>query len=105
MKDYLRLFKFVIPHIGLFISAGVCMLFSAIFDGVSLTMIMPMADIVLTGKKIILPVKLPHFLAVLVDTLNSVPPLILLNYMVLLNKIEWEMPGLVLNKILFPLLF
>jgi len=82
MKDYIKLFKFVMPHLGLFIGAGVCMLFSAIFDGVSLTMIMPLADIILTGKKIVLPVALPQFLANFINTLNNIPPLLLLNYLV-----------------------
>jgi len=59
------------------------MIFSAIFDGVSLGMIMPVADIILTGKKIVLPVKLPVFLHGWVDFLNSIPPLTLLNYIVL----------------------
>jgi subfamily B ATP-binding cassette protein MsbA len=56
------------------------MAISAIFDGVSIGMIMPVADKVLTNKKIILPVKLPAFLSSLVDTINSIPALVLLNY-------------------------
>jgi subfamily B ATP-binding cassette protein MsbA len=80
MRDYIRLFKFIRPHLRLFIAASVCMAISALFDGVSIGMIMPVADKVLTNKKIILPVKLPAFLSGLVDTINSIPPLVLLNY-------------------------
>ncbi len=81
MREFLKLFKFIRPHAGLFALSGVCMILSAVFDGVSLGMIMPLADIILTGKKIVLPVKLPAFLSGWVDTLNSIPPLVLLNYM------------------------
>jgi subfamily B ATP-binding cassette protein MsbA len=65
---------------GLFLAAGVCMGFSAIFDGVSLAMIVPLSDKVLTNKQIILPTKLPPFLAGIVDKLNSIAPLAMLNY-------------------------
>ncbi|MCK9595065.1 MAG: ABC transporter ATP-binding protein [Candidatus Omnitrophica bacterium] len=94
MRDYIKLFKFVIPHSGLFAGAGICMLLSAIFDGVSLTMIMPLADIILTGKKIVLPVKLPQFLNAFIDTLNNIPPLMLLNYMVIGVVILFVLKGL-----------
>jgi len=55
--------------------------FSAVFDGVSLAMMVPLADKVLTNKKIIVPTKLPPFLADLVDKINSFTPIALLNYM------------------------
>ncbi|PIQ91157.1 MAG: hypothetical protein COV71_00770 [Candidatus Omnitrophica bacterium CG11_big_fil_rev_8_21_14_0_20_41_12] len=82
MRDYLKLLKFVGPYKGLFIIAIVCMGFSAIFDGVSLAMMVPLADKVLTNKKIIVPTKLPDFLAGFVDKINNTPPDVLLNYMV-----------------------
>jgi subfamily B ATP-binding cassette protein MsbA len=81
LREYLKLFKFVRPHLRLFVISTVCMIFSAVFDGASLGMIMPLADIILTGKKIVLPAKLPAFLSGWVDVLNSIPPLTLLNYM------------------------
>ncbi|MCU0650696.1 MAG: ABC transporter ATP-binding protein/permease [Candidatus Omnitrophica bacterium] len=56
------------------------MIMSALFDGVSLGMIMPLADIVFTGKKIVVPSTLPSFLSGYVDKLNIIPPLVLLNY-------------------------
>lgn len=81
MKDYLRLLRFVRPYLGLFSLAAICMGFSAVFDGVSLAMIVPLADKVLTNKKIIIPTKLPVFLSSFVDKINNTPPEILLNYM------------------------
>ncbi len=81
MRDYIRLFKFVRPHLGLFIASGVCMALSALFDGVSISMIMPMADIVLTGKKIVLPANIPAVFSGFVNILNNITPMVLLNYM------------------------
>jgi ATP-binding cassette, subfamily B, bacterial MsbA len=83
MRDYLKLLKFVRPYYGLFAIAIACMVFSAVFDGVSLAMMVPLADKVLTNKKIIIPAKLPDFLAGLVDKVNNTSPEVLLNYMVI----------------------
>jgi len=55
---------------------------------------MPLADIILTGKKIVLPVKLPQFLNAFIDTLNNIPPLMLLNYMVIGVVILFVLKGL-----------
>ncbi|MCX5694204.1 MAG: ABC transporter ATP-binding protein [Candidatus Omnitrophica bacterium] len=82
MKDYLKLLQFVKPYKWLFFVAIVCMGFSAVFDGVSLAMMVPLADKVLTNKKIIIPTKLPDFMTSFVDKINNTPPEILLNYMV-----------------------
>lgn len=81
MKDYLKLLKFVRPYKGLFGAAIICMFFSAIFDGVSLAMIVPLSDKVLSNKTIIIPTKLPPFLAGFVDKINATAPATLLNYM------------------------
>jgi ATP-binding cassette, subfamily B, bacterial MsbA len=82
MREYLRLLKFVKPYLGTFVLASIFMGFSAIFDGVTLAMIVPLADKVLTNKKIIIPAQLPPFLADFVDKINNIPPLQLLNYMI-----------------------
>lgn len=66
---------------GLFSIAGICMLFSALFDGISLAMIVPLADKVLTNKKIIIPTKLPQFLSNFVDKINNTPANTLLGYL------------------------
>lgn len=94
MKDYLKLLKFVGPYKGLFLMAIVCMGFSAIFDGVSLAMIVPLADKVLTNKKIIIPAKLPDFLAGFVDKINNTSPEILLNYMVVAVLVLFLLKGI-----------
>ncbi|MFH0790987.1 MAG: ABC transporter ATP-binding protein [Candidatus Omnitrophota bacterium] len=81
MQGYLRLLGFVKPYRRLFSIAVICMFFSALFDGIQLAMIVPLADKVLTNKKIIIPTKLPDFLCNFVDVLNNTPPTLLLNYM------------------------
>ncbi|MCM8780696.1 MAG: ABC transporter ATP-binding protein/permease [Candidatus Omnitrophica bacterium] len=83
MREYLKLLRFSRPYLGLFGIAIICMVFSTIFDGVSLTMIVPLADIVLTGQKIIIPTRLPSFLNVFVDRLNSLDRQVMLSYMLI----------------------
>jgi subfamily B ATP-binding cassette protein MsbA len=67
---------------------------SAIFDGVSLAMIVPLADKVLTNRKIIIPAKLPPFLAGLVDRINNTAPLTLLNYMAISVALLFLLKGI-----------
>lgn len=81
MKEYLRLIKYLKPHITILVLAVVCMLFSAIFDGVSLSMIVPLADKVLTNQMIVLPTKLPDFVMNFIDKINSIPSIKLLYIM------------------------
>ncbi len=94
MKDYLKLLKFVGPYKGLFLIAIGCMGFSAIFDGVSLAMMVPLADKVLTNKRIIVPTKLPDFLAGFIDKINNTPPEALLNYMVVAVLLLFLLKGI-----------
>jgi subfamily B ATP-binding cassette protein MsbA len=94
MKDYLKLLQFVRPYKWLFFAATICMGFSAVFDGVSLAMMVPLADKVLTNKKIIIPSKLPDFLAGFVDKINNTPPETLLNYMVVIVLLLFLLKGI-----------
>jgi subfamily B ATP-binding cassette protein MsbA len=94
MRDYLKLLKFAKPHKGLFIGAIFCMVVSTIFDGISIGMIVPLADKVLTDKKIIVPAKLPLFLANFIDSINNTPALTLLNTMVVAILVLFAFKGL-----------
>jgi len=80
MKEYLRLLKFVKPHKATFILAVIAMGFSAIFDNVTLAMIIPLADRIMTNKQIIIPAKLPVFLSNFVDLLNRTAPIVLMKW-------------------------
>jgi subfamily B ATP-binding cassette protein MsbA len=81
MRDYLKLLRFIKPYRGRFILAIVCMAFSALFDGISLAMIVPLSDKVLSNKKIIISTPLPGFLQAFVDSINNTEPIVLLYYM------------------------
>ncbi|MFA5005132.1 MAG: ABC transporter ATP-binding protein [Candidatus Omnitrophota bacterium] len=95
MRDYLKLLKFVRPYKWLFLLAALCMGLSAIFDGVSLAMMVPLADKVLTNKKIIVPTKLPEHLSSFVDMINNMQPQVLLNYMVIIVLVLFFLKGIV----------
>lgn len=76
--------------------AFVCMGFSTLFNGVSLGMIIPVADKVLTNKKIILPHKVPEFLASFVDKINSLEPMVLLKIIAFSIVVLFILKGLFL---------
>ena len=94
MKDYFRLLRFVRPYRKFLGLAALMMWFSAIFDGASLSMIVPLADKVLTNKQIILPVELPPFLAKFVDLLNATQPLVVLKFMAITILLLFILKGL-----------
>lgn len=73
--------RFIKPHIGIFILAIVFMLFSTVFQCVSLGMIVPLSDRVLSNGKIVVKNTLPFNIQGLVDVLNSTPQIKLLNYL------------------------
>ncbi|MCX5696635.1 MAG: ABC transporter ATP-binding protein [Candidatus Omnitrophica bacterium] len=94
MREYFRLLRFVKPYKFTFGVAIVCMAFSAAFDGVSLAMMVPLADKILTNKQIIIPAKLPVFLANFVAQINNTPPAVLLNYMAVAIIILFFLKGI-----------
>jgi len=67
---------------------------STLFDGVSLGMLVPLADNILTGKKIILSRRLPLFLENLIHTLNNTPSLTLLKLTGIIIVILFTLKGL-----------
>lgn len=73
---------FLRPHLGLFMLAVSCMIASAVFDGVSLGMLVPLLDNVMTGKSIVLPSQAPQFVSGFIDKLNTFDPHTLLNIMI-----------------------
>ena len=73
MKRYLRLVQFLKPHLGVLSLALLCMLLATIFGGVSLGMIIPLADKVFTDHRITISDRLPLFLHGAVDWVNDAP--------------------------------
>ncbi len=94
MRQYLRVLKLIKPHIFTLSLAVVCMIGSAIFDGASLTMIVPLADKVLGHHRIIIARKLPDSLTHLVNGINNTPPLMMLNIIVIMIPIMFILKGI-----------
>ncbi len=91
MENYKRLIRFVFPHIWVLVLAGLCMIASSAFGGVSIGMIIPLVDNIITGKKITIPagIVLPGPLRGIVDSVNSLSPLQLLNNMIIIVIVLW----------------
>ena len=91
MKKYLRLVRFVLPHAWVLGLAGVCMVATSAFSGVSISMIIPLVDNIIAGKKITLPgtVPVPSFVQHLIDAANAMTPMHLLNSLVIIVIILW----------------
>jgi len=94
--DYLKLLKFVKPHIGILAVASLCMMVSTIFGGVSLGMIVPLSDRVLTNKKIIIPHNVPDFISSIIHKLNSMEPMYVLKAMAVVLVLAFLLKGVAL---------
>jgi len=86
MKDYVRFLRFLKPHIWIMAIAVICMIISSAMGGVSLGMIIPIVDNILSGKTISLSgvENQPEFLINLIDKVNSIPKVLLLNWLILI---------------------
>jgi len=91
MRIYARIVRFVIPHIWVLTLSGICMIASSAFNGVSIGMIIPLVDNIITGKKIIIPhgIVLPQAVKNIVDATNAMSPMDLLNRMTILVLVLW----------------
>ena len=78
MSTYLRLLRFVKPHLAIFTVAVACMLFSSLLGGIQLGALFPLADRIITDQSIPSPEWLPLWLLGLVDWLNGLERLSLL---------------------------
>ncbi|OGW70998.1 MAG: hypothetical protein A2047_01550 [Omnitrophica bacterium GWA2_41_15] len=89
MREYIRFLKFVKPHLWVMIFAIICMIISSGLGGVSLGMIIPVVDNILSGKNIALPgaTHAPNFLLHIIDKINSVPKSLLLNWLVIMVSV------------------
>jgi len=96
IRDYLKLLKFVKPHIGILVAASLCMMVSTVFGGVSLGMIVPLSDRVLTNKKIIIPHNVPDFVSSIINKLNSMEPMHVLKTMAIVLILAFLLKGVAL---------
>src|SRR3989338_199485 len=74
MKNYLKLLRFLKGHRILFTWAVVAMFIASLFESVQLSLLVPLADRIFSKKPIVVPNKLPPFLADLVSHLNAIDP-------------------------------
>lgn len=67
------------------------MIGTSAFSGVSISMIIPLIDNIITGKKMAIPgdILIPAQLRHLIDSVNAMPPMELLNKMTILVLISW----------------
>ncbi|MBP7088451.1 MAG: ABC transporter ATP-binding protein [Candidatus Omnitrophica bacterium] len=96
IKDYFKLLKFIASYKGILFLAAFFMGASTLFDGISLGMIIPISDRVLTNQEIIIPGKLPPFMSFVVDKLNSIKPLDFLTLIVIFIPILFILKGVFL---------
>ncbi len=91
MREYTRLIRLVLPHIWVLVLATICMIGTSAFSGVSISMIIPLIDNIITGKKMAIPagVPVPEMVKSFIDYINAMPPMELLNKMTILVMIFW----------------
>ncbi len=96
MKNYIRFIKLILPHIGTFITAIICMVFSSIFSASPLALIIPLVDRIMTGKHILLPegVTPPVFIADIIAKVNALPPVQLLKIMTIMVVVFFLLKGI-----------
>jgi len=89
MREYVRFLKFLKPHLWVMFLAIASMVISSGLGGVSLGMIIPVVDNILSGKNIVLPgtAPAPAFLLHIIDKINSLPKPFLLNWLVIIVSI------------------
>ena len=95
MSRYTRLVHYLKPHLGVLGLAICCMAAATFFSGVSLGMIIPLADKVFTDHRITLSNRLPYWLDGIVDWVNDAPRLQLLTLFALTIPFLFFLKGLV----------
>lgn len=94
MKDYRKLFAFARPYYGSLAIAGVFMGVVTFFDIFRLGAIVPFVDRILSNKPIIITgLKVPAFIAHIIDQLNTLPPLKVLYLLLIVMPIAIVIRG------------
>lgn len=96
LKEYFKLLRLAKPYGGLFTLAFICIGISSLFNGVTLGMIVPLVDRIMNNKQIVIPLKLPHFLSLIVDKLNAIEPMTLLMLLPIFAVCLFSLKGLFL---------
>lgn len=93
-KDYRDLFGFARPHIKILGLGVLCMGISTLFDGVSMGMIVPFSDKILSNSKIVVPTRLPQIAESFIDKVNSMSQLELLYGMAVFLVVLFLLKGI-----------
>ena len=94
MSTYLRLLRYLKPHLGIFALAMGYMAVSSLLNGVQLGAIFPLADRIVTNKSIPTPPWLPAWLAGIVNWFNAMEPLSMLTLFAITIPILFFLKGL-----------
>ena len=94
MRNYFKLLRFLKGHIPILIGASACMLVSAVFEGVQLSLIVPMTDKILGKGKITMPHQVPDFVSRIIDKINATPAMTLLGIMAIGVLVLFLLKGL-----------
>ncbi|MDP8266150.1 MAG: ABC transporter ATP-binding protein [Candidatus Aceula meridiana] len=73
MSNYIKLLKFLKGHVRILVLAAGCMFFSAIFDGLQLSLIVPVTDKILGKGEITFPGQAPQFINDIIAKINATP--------------------------------
>jgi subfamily B ATP-binding cassette protein MsbA len=94
MSTYLRLLRYLRPHLGVFGLAVLYMGLSSLLGGIQLGAVFPLADRIVTDKAIPSPAWLPGWLGALVAWLNAVEPMPLTTVIAVAIPILFVLKGL-----------
>ena len=94
MSTYLRLLRYLKPHLGVFGLAVLYMGLSSLLGGIQLGAVFPRADRIVTDKAIPSPAWLPGWLGALVAWLNAVEPMPLATVIAVAIPILFVLKGL-----------
>lgn len=72
MRNYLKMLEFLKGHEGRFGVAIIFIILSSMFEGVQLSFILPVVDRIFENKPIVIPNKVPAFVAHIVNQLNTI---------------------------------
>lgn len=90
MKNYIRLLSFLKEYKRLFSMAVGAMFVASLFEGIQLSLMVPLMDRIFTRKEIVVPNALPEFFSNIINYLNAATP----------ESLFWKLPFAALALIL-----
>lgn len=96
MKEYRRLLTFIKPHAPILVLAVIFAILAQMLHGMSLATLIPPIDRIVSNRELALSgsVYIPRSVSVLVERLNSIPPIKLINLLIAVFMILFLFKGL-----------